>query len=581
MNIFGAKACPSRGKLMSAVLTLAMPVVLVSVSLAAGASPDSLHRQVDARIEAKFASFEIDPATAVAEKSSDAEFVRRIYLDLTGSIPDARTASRFQLDRDPDKRTKLIDQLLVSDEFPAHMAAVFDVMLMERRADSRVTTGEWRTYLQKSFAADKPLDQLAREILGGGSATDDTLLPAAKFYLDRAVDKDALVRDTGRLFLGMDLQCAQCHDHPTIDDWKHQHYFGLSVFFGGSKQFKRADGKFVLQEAYVPSAEFASVFEPDITHSTGPQIPFGKALMVPTFEEGEEYVDKDWKKKKLIPELKFSLRDLLAKEITTDSSPTFARNFANRLWGMMMGRGLVHPYDMDHSENPPSHPELLDVLGRSLAEMKYDTRSFLRELALSGTYQRSSGAPLGVDPDTVPPESFAIANMKGLSPEQLFASLLTATSSDEVFQHQIESLLRQDAETYEELMADGEKMAKARTGERTRRVTEFVGTFASTAGRPEGEFQASLPQALFLANHDALVEWLEPKSGNLANWLLARDDPHLIAEDAYLAILSRAPNADEIAAVTAHLEARGDDRPAAVTELLWSLVASAEFRLNH
>ena len=566
---------------MSAVFALALPVFAHLPTIASEPTGQALHQQVDTLVEKKFQSWDIDPVTSVAAKSGDSEFLRRIYLDLTGCIPDARTASRFPLDRDPEKRSKLIDRLLESDVFSRHMATVFDVLLMERRADSRVTTDEWRTYLHESFAANKPLDELAREILAGGSATDDALRPAAKFYLDRAVDKDALVRDTGRLFLGMDLQCAQCHNHPTIDDWTHQHYFGLSVFFGGSKQFKRADGKFVLQEAYLPSTEFASVFEPDVTHSTGPQIPFGKALMVPAFENGEEYIDKDWKKKKLIPELKFSLRKLLADELTADRSPAFARNLANRLWGMMMGRGLVHPYDMDHSENPPSHPELLDLLAESLRDMKFDTRSFLRQLALSETYQRSSAAPWGIDPDTVPPESFAVANMKGLSPEQMFASLLTATASDEVFQHQIESLLREDAETYEELMADGEKMAKARTGERARRVTEFVGTFASTPGRPEGEFQASLPQALFLANHDALVEWLEPNSGNLAEWLLARDDPRLIAEEAYLAILSRAPTADEIDAITAHIDARGTNRPAAITELLWSLIASAEFRLNH
>ena len=405
-----------------------MPVFAISSVPASETKDGGLHRQIDAQIETGFRSFDVDPATAVADKCNDAEFVRRIHLDLTGSIPDARTASRFQLDRAPDKRTKLIDQLLASDEFSVHMASVFDTMLMERRADSRVTTEEWRGYLRESFAADKPLDQLAREILVGGSATDDTLRPAAKFYLDRA-DEDALVRDTGRLFLGMDLQCAQCHDHPSIDDWKHQHYFGLSVFFGGSKIFKRADGKFVLQEAFTPTAEFASVFKPDVTHTTGPQIPFGKALMVPTFEKGDEYVDKDWKKKKLIPELRFSLRDLLAKELTAETSPAFTRNFANRLWGMMMGRGLVHPYDMDHSENPPSHPQLLDELSKSLRDMNYD--------------------------------------------------------------------------------------------------------------------------------------------------------PRLVTEEAYLAILTRAPIEDEIAAASAHLEVRGSDRPAAVTELLWSLVASAEFRLNH
>ena len=95
----------------------------------------------------------------------------------------------------------------------------------------------------------------------GAAECEDDIRPAGKFYLDRAIDKDALVRDTGRLFLGMDLQCAQCHDHPTIDDWKHQHYFGLSVFFAGSQRFRRPDGKFALQEILVPTVEFALGFQ--------------------------------------------------------------------------------------------------------------------------------------------------------------------------------------------------------------------------------------------------------------------------------------------------------------------------------
>jgi hypothetical protein len=171
--------------------------------------------------------------------------------------------------------------------------------------------------------------------------------------------------------------------------------------------------------------------------------------------------------------------------------------------------------------------------------------------------------------------------MKGLSPEQFFYSLLTATRSEAIFEEQIESLLREDAETYEELMADGEKIAQARIGERGRRVAEFIGAFSSTPGRPEGEFQATLPQALFLANHEALFEWLEPKNGNLAEWLLIRDDPQLVTEEAYLAILSRLPTAEEVALTKQLFESRGDKRIAALTEFLWSLVASAEFRLNH
>lgn len=551
--------------------------VFVSLSFPLLISAASLHEKIDQQIAEAAPKWKVDQMPGI---SSDAEFVRRVYLDFTGDIPSAQVASRFIRNSDPDKRAKLIDELLASDEFVRRMAVVFDVMLMERRADSRVTTDEWRAYLESSIGENRPLDSLAAEILAGGGIEEHDR-PAAKFYLDRAIDKDALVRDTGRLFLGMDLQCAQCHDHPTIDDWKHEHYFGLNAFFAGIQQGKLESGKFAVQEIFAPDVEFVSVFEPDVTRTTGPRIPFGNELERPSFPEGEEYVDKEWKKKRQRPELKFSTRQLLAKELTGPQTDAFSRNLANRIWGILMGRGIVHPYDMDHSDNPPSHPELLDLLSTELRTMKFDLRAFMRELALSETYQRSSEAPAGVDPNSIPPESFALANAKGLSPEQLFASLLTATGSEPVLQSQLAAAVKEDADDFAELEEDEEKMSEAIKGQRKKRVAEFVSAFASTPGRPEGDFQASLPQALFLANHEGLVEWLEPRDENLASWLLARDEPGVVSEAAYLAILTRLPTNEEVALTEQHFQARAYDRPRAVTELIWSLVASAEFRLNH
>jgi hypothetical protein len=537
---------------------------------------ESGHARIDREIETAFPRWKIN---APAAQCDDAEFLRRASLDLTGKIPDATVAARFFQDRDPDKRARLIDHLLASDDFARHLATVFDVMLMERRPDTNVTTAEWRDYLTGSFAKNKPLDQLAREILGA-DGVDPQLRPAAKYYLDRAVEADTLVRDTGRLFLGVDLQCAQCHDHPTIDGWKHRHFFGLSVFFSGSKTFKNPDGKLVLQEMVTArEVEFASVFKPNEPSKTGPRLLDGPALPVPEFPKGQEYVETPSGKVRAVP--KFSLRQLLAEQLPSRETPAFTRNLANRLWAHLMGRGLVHPLDAHHAENPPSHPALLDWLGGQLIESGYDTRAFLREIMLSAAYQRSSLAPEGVDPDSLPAESFAIANLKGLSPEQLFQSLLIATQSGPLFEEQIETALREDAPAYAELEKDAAALQKARDGERARRIGEFVTTFASTPGQPEVDFQASLPQALFLANHPLVAEWLEPRSGNLAHQMLIRDEPDLVAEEIYLSVLSRAPSANERAAAAAHLATRGPERPAALKELIWSLLASAEFRLNH
>ncbi len=542
-------------------------------STTAFAAEKTLHERIDQQIESGFRKWD----AKAASRSSDAEFLRRVFLDLTGSIPDSQTVRKFLAEDHPDKRGQLVDQLLASDDFARHMAIVFDVMLMERRPDKYVTTREWRSYLEQSFAMNKPLDVLSAEILAG-EGTDEKLRPAAKFYLDRAVEKDTLVRDIGRLFLGVDMQCAQCHDHPSIEDYLHEHYYGLSVFVAGSKTFKQPDGKMVLQETVVREVEFASVFDPDTTRTTGPRL-LDLLLDLPATTPGEEYVEKPSRTVRAVP--KFSLRKLLAKKLPSQETPEFARNMANRFWAMMMGRGIVHPLDMHHSANPPSHPELLELLASQLALSKYNTKAFLRELALSKTYQRSSLIPEGIDPKQVPEESFAVANMKGLSPDQLFASLLKATDSEQLLESQIEEALKEDQAAYQKLLDDQEKLIEARLEKTAERIQQFVALFGSTPGRPEGEFQSSLPHALFFANSETVISWIEPKGENITAQLLKIEDHSQLVETAYVSLLSRMPTTEEIRLGAKHLEDGKSDRQAAVMELGWSLLASAEFRLNH
>lgn len=547
--------------------------LVIFTSTTSHAADVPLHDAIDQQVEIAFQKWKVSAAVPC----SDADFVRRLYLDLTGSIPTANVARTFIANKDADKRSKLIGKLLGSEAFSRHMAVIFDVMWMERRPDKYVTTDEWHTYLKQGFIKNKPLDKLARDILGSdGVKTEDR--PAAKFYLDRAVAKDTLVRDIGRLFLGVDLQCAQCHDHPDIDDYLHVHYHGLSVFVAGSKTFKQPDGTMVLQETVMREIEFASVFEPEKTNKTGPRL-LASLLEMPNIVDGEEYVEKPSRKVRAVP--KFSLRKLLAEKLPSDATPEFARNMANRLWAMMMGRGIVHPLDMHHSANPPSHPELLDLLAKRLSATNFDTRAFLRELALSKTYQRSSIVPETLDPAKIPPESFAVANMKGLTPEQLFQSLIQATESHKLLDLQVEAALKEDEIAYKELLTDKKKLSTARTAKRKERVQEFISLFGSPPGQPEGEFQASLPHALFVANSETVTSWIEPTSDNLTARLNKLNDSTKLIEEAYLSLLSRLPTSEELKVSSMHLANRKENRPAAVLELVWSLVASTEFRLNH
>ena len=362
--------------------------IVLLVLLAAAAGSDAvggppLHEQIDEHIE----TAAIGPLSPIC---TDEDFVRRIYLDLTGVIPTAEQARAFVTDPRADKRQRLVDQLLASPDFVRHMTVTFDVLLMERKAEKVIKQPEWESYLYQSLAGDKPLDQLVRETIASDGA-DEKLRPAARFVLDRDAEPNLLTRDVGRLVFGMDLQCCQCHDHPLVDDYFQEDYYGLFAFVHRTSLFTDAKTKLVsLTEKAEGEASFKSVFTGASSDKALPRLPKGLTLLEePAFGKGEEYQVKPDKTVRGVP--KFSRRAALAEKI--GESREFARNLANRLWAHLFGRGLVHPLDFHHAANPPSHPELLTLLADDLAAGGYKLRPFLRELALSRIYSRSCDAP--------------------------------------------------------------------------------------------------------------------------------------------------------------------------------------------
>ncbi|MEX2558761.1 MAG: DUF1553 domain-containing protein, partial [Pirellulales bacterium] len=241
----------------------------------------------------------------------------------------------------------------------------------------------------------------------------------------------------------------------------------------------------------------------------------------------------------------------------------FRRNIANRLWALMMGRGLVDPLDMDHPGNPASHPELLDLLAERIAAMDFDIKAFLRELALSQTYQHSSELPPGVD--SVPPDSLAVARLKPLSPEQLALAVSQATGITDVQRAALGPSLNEPA-LHERLAGN---------------LRDIVRTFSGQSGQAEQEFQATLEQVLFMSNGALLRSWIAPQPGNLSQRLTGLSEAAAIAEEMFLSVLTRRPAPEEAAELAGYLEGRADDRAAALQEWIWALVASDEFRFNH
>lgn len=537
----------------------------------------ALHQLIDAFVAKRLAERRIVPS----EATTDAEFMRRIYLDLTGVIPTVKQARSFLEDAAPEKRQRIIDELLGSPEYAIHMARVFDVMLIERRIPAitsyDVPSPIWRSYLTQAFAENRPWDQIVRDILGS-DGTDERHGAAVKFYLVRDVGPHQLTRDVGRLFLGVDLQCAQCHDDPRIDAYRQGDYFGIYAFLQRVTGYRDAQKNVSLVgETAVGKATFVSVFTAK-SGETHPRLPGGEMIADPEFEKGKEYVVKPSAKERGIPA--YSRRLKLAELLPRPETQGFSRNIANRLWALMLGRGIVHPLDLHHPSNPPSHPELLDRLEQWLVEHDYDMKAFLREIALSQTYQRSSILPDGVR--ELPDEAFAVAPLRGLTAEQFSWSLLQATGRLEHHFNQIEAKQKAtEAKLDDTQPAWKRRIANQEPLERQTRA--LITVFAGLPGQPEGDFQPVVDQTLHLLNSPTMPPLLQDASSTLLTRLIAIADAEPLSDELYLSVLSRRPDADETAEIQRLLQpiTKPAERRELVLSLIWGLMLSSEFRLNH
>jgi hypothetical protein len=364
--------------------------LVIALVVQVGRAAEPLHSQIDQMLSESF----LDARVPIAD---DATYVRRIYVSLTGRVPTIEQTRQFVADAAVDKRAKLVDVLLESPFFARHMAVTFDVMIMERRADKHVKAPEWRAYLLAAFQMNQPLNELAAQILAA-DGVDPALRPAAKFYLDRDGEANLLTRDVGRIFFGVDLQCAQCHDHPIIDSYYQLDYYGLNTFFNRGFVFTDAAKKISF---YAEKTEGVTAFKSVFTEeegTTGPIVPDGFEMIEPLLKTTEAYTVAP--AKDVMPVPKHVRRDLLSEFVKSGKSHAFNRNMANRLWAHMFGIGLVDPVDLHHDDNPPIHAPLLSLLSQELATtQKFDIRSFLRELALTAAYQRAFESPQAWDVD--------------------------------------------------------------------------------------------------------------------------------------------------------------------------------------
>lgn len=522
---------------------------------------EPLRHRVDQFIAAKTAAAQQPLAPPV----DDAGFFRRVWLDFAGTIPAAAETRAFLTDKAPDKRAKLIEQLMAAPNFADRMVEVFHIQLMERGGDDE----EWKQYLAESFRANKPWDQMVREIISPDFKDDH--LRGAGYFITRRLEKEGqqetdypgLTRDAGRLFMGVDLQCCQCHKHLTVKDYKQADFNGLFVAFQNAKLNEPSGAyktKWVNEGLLEKKYEFVSVLN-GAKGATGPRVPLGIEVDIPQFPK-----DAQW----LIPPAsnngngvpKFSPLKELAARLASPDNPLFARNIANRIWWQLMGRGMVEPLDLNHSGNLASHPELLDLLATEIVAHKFDLKWLVRELSLTQTYQRTSIIPAGATNPAM--ELFSVAIERPLSAGQLAHAFLTATGE----QDRIVSGKNWDGiEGKKYVAADFEKA--------------FISAFANGPKEPELAVNPTLKAALFLRNNELVLWSLQKRRGNLIDRVTAMTDAAQIAEELYLSILTRPPAPEEKAELTAYLTKHAANRERALGHYAWAMLSSTEFFTNH
>lgn len=500
-------------------------------------------------------------------RCDDATFVRRVYLDLFGRIPTVDEAAGFVADKNSAKRGALVDRLLASEEYAQHMADVMDVVLMGRQAneppkrrrgkrddgDGAQVKKKWEGYLESAFAENRPWNKVVYDLIDARPQKADDA-GAVWFLYQRQENYQAMAEAVGPLAFGVQIGCAQCHSHPLAREIGQQHYWGLVAAFNRSKNAGAPGGAGLAESAVGGFVNFTNLKKESqpalLALLTDQTIAEDRpADGAKEDDSADKYAIAPGDKHETPGTLatpKFSRRQKLAEAVTQDN-PLLARAMVNRVWAMLMGRGLVHPVDEMDSRHPPSHPELLAWLARDFEAQGYDIRKLVRLIVLSDAYQLAGGV---ADPIASPPEAFARALERPLSAEAIHRSLLVATGrfTDE---------------------GEAKSAPLAQTLAKT-----FPDLFAS-------EYNASLQQAMFLSNNPLLDELLRPEADDTTAALLKLSSPIERVNRAFAICYGRLPNAEEQQQAIAYLDAHSTNPEAGVRQLLWAMLCSAEFLMNH
>ncbi|MEZ6088357.1 MAG: DUF1553 domain-containing protein [Pirellulaceae bacterium] len=481
------------------------------------------------------------------QRASDVQLLRRAYLDLAGRTPSVTEVRAYLNDTRDDRYPALVERLLDSPDHASQMAAVWRSFLIPEGVDLEAFGGReaFEKWLSERFAANEPYDQTVRALLlaEGRLSQSGPLL----FYSALKLDADQLAARTSRVFLGMRLECAQCHDHP-FEPWSQKDFWSYAAFFARISRPKAALEN-VSTVMRVQDVERGEVMLPESEDVIEPRF-LGQSA-------AENHpLDADNQSPR---------RQRLARWLTGADNPYFARATVNRVWSHLFGRGIVDPVDDFGENNQPVSPELLDTLASQFIDSGFDLKTLIRTIALSQAYQLSSSSSReGDSPEDVARrlKMFAQMNVKTLTAEQLYDCIAVAT------------LLGPQPES-------NTPYALSRFGNSERE--QFLQQFAAPS-TSRSEYLAGIPQALMLMNGTLIAQATGEASSGLIQSLDAPffTDQQRI-EVLFMATLSRPARPDELDLMKEFLPSSATDaqRRAGLADLLWALVNSSEFTLNH
>jgi hypothetical protein len=487
-----------------------------------------VHNFIDEFVDAKLRKLNIHPGGLC----SDADFLRRAFVDLIGTLPTAAEAREFLGDTSQEKRSALVDSLLVRKEYADFQALKWsDVLRVDRLTLGHKQAYTYYRWIRDSFVSNRPFDEFARDVI---TATGPLSKHPAGNLFKVAKKPGEAASTVSQVFMGVRIECAQCHHHP-FDQWSQRDYYGMEAFFT-QVNFKSTPGDQLL----TPNRKSTT------KHPRTGDIVQAHALL--QSEPGET------------PE--GDRRRLFADWLTADDNRWFARNIVNRVWAQLLGRGIVTPVDDFRLTNPPTNPALLDALAKHFVDSGFDLHELIRTIATSRTYQLASSPSAMNERDE---QNYSRALFKRLDAEVRFDMICQVTGMSEKF--------------------DGVPAGSRAIELWDSQVPHY---FLSLFGRPvratacecERATQPSVGQVLHILNSPQIQEKLSSEAGQLAILERSISDNEKLVEEIYLMFYSRFPSTDEQVSVSKYL-AKADNRRKAVEDVAWSLMNTVEFMFNH